>query len=80
MSTVNKYKLYLEELGTLLKEQAQNAKVQLEHESEKEKGFDQGVLFAYYRIISIMQQQTKAFDISLKDINLSDIDPDKQLT
>lgn len=80
MSSVNKYKLYLEDLGSLLKEYAQKAKEQVEHGDEKEKEFDQGVLFAYHRVISIMQQQTKAFDLSLKEINLNDIDPDKQLT
>lgn len=80
MTSINKYKLYLEDLGALFKEHALNAKEKLVQAEGKEKEFDQGVLYAYYRILSMMQQQAVAFDIDLKEVKLDDINPDKQLT
>ncbi len=80
MTSIDKYKLYLEDLGVLLKEHALDAKERLLRSQGKEKEFDQGVLFAYYRILSMMQQQALAFDIDLGKIKLDDINPDKQLT
>lgn len=69
-----KYKLYLSDLGFLLKEYAVEAKV----ESDKENSdFSKGYLMGFHRIITLMQQQAEGFEISLEDIGLKDIDPDK---
>lgn len=76
----DKYKLYLEELGGLIKEYALGAKENLLHTEDAEKIFNQGELYAYYRLVTLMQQQAMAFDIDLKELDLHDIDPDKQLT
>jgi hypothetical protein len=79
MTHNNKYKLYLEDLGILIKEYALRVKETSSNASIKN-GFEEGEMFACYRIISIMQQQAKAFDIQLSEINLDDINPDKHLT
>lgn len=79
MTTSDKYKFYLEELGGLIKDHALRVKTDLINASDEEKIFNQGQLYAYYRLVTIMQQQAIAFDIDLTEINISDIDPDNQL-
>lgn len=79
MMLVNKYKLYLKDLSVLIKEYALRIKND-NQKGEEQKAFEAGELFACYHIISIMQQQAMAFDIELSEINLDDINPDKELT
>ncbi len=69
MMTDDKYKLYLEELGSLVKEYALRVKEDLLHVEGEERLFNQGRLYAYYRLVTVMQQQAVAFDIDLKEIN-----------
>lgn len=67
---------YLRDLGTLIKEYA------LEAKEEKEKSgsaFDTGYVAGFHRVVSLMQQQAEAFGISLGDIGLEGIDPDRDL-
>jgi hypothetical protein len=76
-----KYQHYLLDLGYLIRERALDAK---ERQSRKEKGsldylFEAGRLLAFNEVISLMQQQATGFDIDLKELNLHDIDPDKDL-
>jgi hypothetical protein len=80
MMISDKYKYYLEEFGGLVKEYALGVKENLLVVESEEKVFTQGELYACYRLITMMQQQAIAFDIDLKEINLSDINPDKNLT
>lgn len=80
MITNDKYKFYLEELGELIKEYALKAKEKSLYAEGEEKLFTQGELYAYYRLITTMQQQVIAFDIDLREINLDDINPDKDLS
>jgi hypothetical protein len=76
-----KYRHYLLDLGYLIRERAIDAK---ERQSRKEKSsidymFEAGRLLAFNEVISLMQQQAMGFDIDLKELNLHDIDPDKDL-
>ena len=74
------YKHYLLDLGLLLKEDALEAKAQLEHyRGTKDEAYFAGGLLTYYRIISLMQQQAGAFGIPLEDLHLADIRPDRDL-
>ncbi len=68
------YKDYLLDLSFLIKEYAQEAKTKKEASE-----FYKGYLSCFHRIISLMQQQANAFDIPLSEINLEDIDPERDL-
>jgi broad-specificity NMP kinase len=76
----DKYYHYLGDLVFILKKDALDLVEKLKAENIKDEKFNQGVLAAYYRVITLMQQQAEGFDISLSDIGLDDINPDKDLT
>ena len=70
------YENYLMDLGTLVKEMALEAKQQ---SVEKNTDFYTGYMAGFHRVVSLMQQQAEAFDISLEDIGLDGIDADEDL-
>lgn len=72
----NKYKLYLIDLVSILKDAAMEVKKKTENNSND---FDEGRLMAYHEFISLLKQQADAFGINLKDINLQDFDEYKEL-
>lgn len=73
-------RLYLRDLGLLLKEKARGAK---DDESlagdEQDRRFRAGRLMAFHEVISLMQQQARAFQIPLEELCLDDIDPEREL-
>jgi len=76
-----KYKHYLRDLGEIVKTRALETK---EERAREQKGsadyhFQCGHLLAFNEVISILRQQAEGFDISLYDLNLGDIDPDRDL-
>lgn len=78
--TTDKYKHYVQDLGQLMKEYALEVKQAREKKvKETEKALYDGMLLAYHRIISLMQQQAESFEIALEDINLQDVTPDRDL-
>jgi hypothetical protein len=75
-----KYKYYLYDLGFLLKEEV--LKVKRERDNAKgtpDYGYASGQLLALYGVITLMQQQAEGFGISLEELRLEDIDPDRDL-
>ncbi len=69
------FRNYLKDLGTLLREQALQAK------AEKIKNPDQynvGRLMTFHEIISLMYSQCEAFGIPLSALGWANIDPDKE--
>ena len=77
-----KDKHYLRDLGEIAKTRALEAK---DERARKPAGsadyhFQCGRLLAFNEIISILQQQAEGFDINLDDLNLGDINPDRDLT
>jgi hypothetical protein len=70
---------YLDDLGSLLKEQALEAKRQHETAPVEEKCFCAGRLLAYNEVLSLMISQALAFGIDPEVINLSGFDPDQEL-
>ena len=76
-----RYKYYLRDLGNLLKESALEAKKISEKEAPGSEGFhfESGRLMAYYEVISLMQQQAQGFQIALEELDLHDIEPDRDL-
>jgi hypothetical protein len=71
---------YLLDLGMLLKKDALNAR----DKARASKGtnayeFESGRAFAYYEVISVMQQQAAAFGLPLETLSLADVDADRDL-
>jgi hypothetical protein len=78
---MSSYQHYLFDLGLLLKEYAFDAvdKLNSAAPGTPEHEFNSGRVFAYYQVISLMQQQAEVFEIPLKDLRLDDIVPDRDL-
>ena len=71
---------YLADLGHLLKEDAVAAKRDSDAaRSGEDAAFARGRSLAYYEVISLLQQQAWVFGIPLEEINLADINPDRDL-
>src|SRR5215469_8932664 len=74
------FKNYLHDLGTLIKEQAREAKAQKDSSTGgSSQDYNSGYLMAWYEVVSLMQQQAEAFGIPFESLDLQDIDPDKDL-
>ena len=71
-----KYALYLRDLGTVLKERALEARQKRDTERTD---FQSGRLMAYYEVLSTMRNQADVFDLSPEDLNLHDVDPDRDI-
>ena len=81
MEYVNeKYRNYLEDLGKEILDLAWQAKAKRDGSiSGQERHYNDGYLMAFHRVISLMQQQTIGFSISLEELHLNEIDPDSDL-
>ncbi|MDQ3322808.1 MAG: hypothetical protein M3525_10345 [Acidobacteriota bacterium] len=77
----NKYQLYLQDLGFLVKERALSAKTDKEGKAQDSQSYlyEAGRLMAFNEIISLMQQQAEGFEIDLSEINLGNLNPDQDL-
>ena len=81
MNADDKYKHYLFDLGPAIKERALEAKKARDREAKGSEGYmyESGRLIAFNEVISIMQQDAEGFGIPLADLQLEDIDPDRDL-
>lgn len=82
MKDSEKYRLYLHDLGIIIRERAAEAvqeRLSSQATSEADGNYDAGRVMAFNEIISIMQQQAEGFQISLEELSLQGIDPDKDL-
>jgi hypothetical protein len=70
---------YLEDLGTLLRDQADEALREARSAGDHERPWFEGQLFAYMSILSLMQQQADAFGIPHADLHLDGLDPENDL-
>lgn len=70
---------YLLDLGSLLREEALKAKRDRDNASGESKSFEQGRLMGFYEVISLMQQQARAFNIPMGEIGLEDVEPERDL-
>lgn len=76
----DRYKLYLRDLGSQLKEYAFQARMQREaHRGHELEAYFMGELHAYHGVISLLQQEAKGFQIPLEELGLNDINPDRDL-
>ena len=71
---------YLADLGQLVKEMAREAKLDRDAAvGGPEQDIKLGKLMAWHEIVSLMQQQAQAFGIDLRELALSDVDPERDL-
>jgi hypothetical protein len=70
----NALALYLRDLGALLKERAFEARARRDAEKTE---FDAGRTMAYYEVLSTMQNKATAFGLTLEELQLEDVDPDR---
>ena len=71
---------YIKQTIEYLKEDAIAAKEDyLNANNSNSKLFNDGVLMVYYHVIILLKQQEEAFGINANDLNLDNIDPDKDL-
>ena len=80
MKDEEKFKHYVLDLGRLIKESALTAV----EEREKQHGqvtqeFYDGYVLGFHRVVSLMQQQALAFGSELEDLQLDNIEPDRDL-
>lgn len=66
---------YLRDLGTQVRADALNVRRDQADGGE----FERGQAFAYYRVLSLMQQQAGTFGLQLNEIGLDGLDPDRDL-
>lgn len=77
MNSDARAKNYLFDLGTLLREKAFEAKRSRQEGTNED--YHIGRLMAYYEVVSLMIHQAEVFGIELSEINLTEIDPDRDL-
>lgn len=71
---------YLTDLGTLLKQEALDARTQASGESgQPGHQFALGRLTAYYEVLTLMKQQAAAFGLELAEVSLQGFDPEREL-
>lgn len=79
MTDKKTYQNFLYDLGLLIKEYALEASVQANKAKEDDRAFNRGIVFGFMRVISLMQDQARAFGIQLEELRLDDFDPEREL-
>lgn len=74
-----KFKKYVVDTITLVKELARKAKLEADNPKEELEGYAQGVLMGYYSVINLLKHEAFAFCIDQKELGLADIKPDVDL-
>jgi hypothetical protein len=73
-------KHYIREINCLLKGYARQAKVDADHPKEGDSAdFNAGFLMAYHQVIATMKNQAPFFDLTHEELNLADIEPERDL-
>ena len=70
------FALYTQDLGNLVREKAVAAKLAVELDKSD---YNVGHLMAWHEIVSLMQSQAPLFGISLSEMGLANLDPDREL-
>ena len=70
---------FLRDVGSLLSEKALDAKATADAANGDDRQFALGRLMAFHEVVSLLQQQARAFGIDPRTIGLGDIDPEAHL-
>ena len=77
--TEEKVKGYLIDLISLLKDQAREAKLDVDNLEKDSHEYNRGLLMAYYEVIATMKNQASSFGLEQKDLGLADIELGRDL-
>lgn len=73
-------RLYLRDLGELVKDLARTAKADRDAScSDEDRAYALGRLMTLYEIVSLMQQQAHLFGLRREDLSLEDVEPERDL-
>jgi hypothetical protein len=76
----NSLEHYIREISCLLKDYARQAKMDADNPKDGDSvDFNAGFLMAYHQVIAVMKNQAPFFDLTQEEINLADIEPEKDL-
>lgn len=76
----NSARLYLRDLGELIKDLALAARDERDEAAAGEdRAYATGRLMALHEVVSLMQQQADAFGLSHRDLRLDDVEPERDL-
>jgi len=74
------HKHFSRDCASLLKQMARDAKRRATAaKGTTEESYELGCLMAFHSVISLLQQQAGAFGIPLADLDLQDIEPERDL-
>ena len=79
MSNEKKNSGYLIDLIALIKEEAKEAKLIKDNSEKKDLDYNIGYLMAFHQVIALMKHQAIAFDIDQEELQLADIEPERDL-
>ena len=74
-----KFKGYLTDFISLLKDQAKEAKLDADKPEKGFEDFNKGQLMAYHSVVSLLKHQVFVLNMDEKELGLADIDPDADL-
>lgn len=70
---------YIHEISCLLKDYARQAKTDADNPTKDNSDYNTGYLMAYHEVIATMKNQAPFFDLTQDEINLADIEPERDL-
>lgn len=74
------FKNYIQEINSLIKDYGRQAKVDANNPKEGDSAdFNDGFLMAYHQVIAVMKNQAPFFDLTQEEVNLADIEPERDL-
>ncbi len=75
----NNLKYYIREINCLLKDYARQAKLDADNPNKENSDYNTGYLMAYHEVIATMKNQAPFFDLTQEELNLADIEPERDL-
>ncbi len=73
------FKNYVQCISLIIKDNAKKSKSEADNSKEEDSDYNTGYLMAYHEVVAIMKNQAFAFGLDQKDIELADIEPEKDL-
>ena len=70
---------YIQDLGEILKEESRDTHSSMLSAAKDDAEWRRGEVATYYRIISWAQERAEHYGLSLEEVNLDGLDPDKDL-
>lgn len=79
MTDAETYRVYLQTVVEFIKEDALNERDLAKNSTGEDRVYHRGVQFGFYSVLSTLRQHAPPLGITLEEISLADLDPDKEL-